>query len=272
MPRTTDSRAGLLCASTVARTWIMGNAVPVAPTAERAAELTKGLPSAATRAAELLQDASFVLVCLGSGTNPQRTARAPEQPAPAGCASEREARELDGDDLARDPAAYYGYWGASLTSACSLAARFLIQSEKSLCGTGARFNANRDTQRQDNAVVSFVNEWCGSGEGAGQEWYLFTTETDGSAHAAMRAVSSGPNGIRGLYECFGSTEAWRCASGCRGLYSPSLSLSLSLSLCLTPSPSVGGVPLRGSSSTSTPTLVRHPTENQTPSRRFTGSR
>jgi hypothetical protein len=172
----------------------MGNTVAVAPTAERAAELTVGLPSAATRAAELLQDASFVLVCLGSGAT-----HGPKQELPGEIfeGAARRERELGVDDLARDPAAYYGYWGR-------------------------RFNANRETQRQDNPVMSFVHECCRTAGGdlpLGQEWYVFTAETDGCALAATSAArSSSTNCIHGLYECFGSTESWRCAGGCHGLW------------------------------------------------------
>lgn len=174
----------------------MGNAVPAAPTAERAAELSGEVPSAATKAAELLQDASFVLVCLGSGTNPgARSSGAPRTHGPDQVEQPNSKKEVELglDDLARDPTAYYGYWGR-------------------------RFNANRETQRQENPIMSFVNDCCRTG-GSRQEWYVFTTETDGCARATMSATQSlRANCIRGMYECFGSTETWRCASGCHGLW------------------------------------------------------
>ena len=169
----------------------MGNAVPVPPTAERAAELAVALPCAATRAAKLVEDASFVLVCLGSGTR-SFPRRGPEETA-GGNAVERAGHELGVDDLARDPVAYYGYWGA-------------------------RFNANRELQRHDNAVMTCISGWCRNiaAMDSNQEWYVFTTETDGCAQAAMRDAPT--SHLRGLYECFGSTETWRCAGGCHGIW------------------------------------------------------
>lgn len=77
-----------------------------------------------------------------------------------------------------------------------------------------------------------------------QEWYAFTTETDGCASSVL-----GSGG--GVWECHGSTELWRCNGGCSGTWRAPAGFRFRLA-------NLDALPSAGPSSTTAPRCVAPP--------------
>ena len=80
---------------------------------------------------------------------------------------------------------------------------------------GRRFNAHRALRAEPQPALDAIARWCQrpprreEGTPRTCTWHAFTTNTDGVSKDALDMS---------VWECHGSTELWRCAGGCSGVW------------------------------------------------------
>ena len=176
----------------------MGNS-PSVPTVDQEKQLAASFEESTKRAADAIGAADAVLVCLGGAV-----ANLPPGPLHTeGASGSWEAPPLS--LIHENPASFYGYWG-----------RWFNQNRDGMPHIALATIATWPTllSGEKSSSSSRRRDEVGTGP---KSWYIFTSNTDGRAPAAFaRSQHSSDCGTTRIhcYECFGSTETWRCAAGC----------------------------------------------------------